>query len=303
MWIIFVIIAIFAFLAFCGFLSEKRDKGKSSTQLDSIKSEHNITLSFVSQGGCLAFCDTENKIYNYQNALSKLEVIDYSSIIKLEKNQYINGFSFWTLNPTYTEYISGDVGVDNLASLKEKLSKILESNIARTKLEYESITVIPNNAAQVTIKDFSGNSNSFPNTMKGMGAVHIWKNDNNLYLLSKFNFLDYKLRPNIYIYKLVSIEKNSIVSIAQEGSVHYTTEISGGGGGGSSVKGAIIGGVIAGEAGAIIASRKATDPITSTTKQIDDRATKIKILDKNNNFVEITLDYNNYYIISKMIAE
>ena len=76
MWIFFVIIAIFAFLAFCGFLFEKRDKGKSSTQLDSIKSEHNITLSFVSQAGYLAFCDTENKINNYKNALSKLEVID-----------------------------------------------------------------------------------------------------------------------------------------------------------------------------------------------------------------------------------
>lgn len=300
MWIVLVI-AVFAILAFCGFAFEKRDKQKSSTQLDDIKASHNITLSFVSQAGCLAFCDNEQKIYNYKNVLSKMEVISYQSIIRYEKSCHVYGLSFWAQNPTYTEYISGDVGADKLNILTQKLDEIINTNFVQAKNEYDMIACIPKNAAQVRIKGYNGHSDFIPNTIIGIGSAFVWEQDESLCLLSAFDLLDFKLRPGIY--KLIKIKKDAIVSVSQEGDVHYTTEVLGGGGGGSSIKGAIIGGVIAGEAGAIIGSRKSTDPITSTTKQIDDRTTKLKILDSNNHFCEIAFEYNNYYAISKLIGK
>lgn len=300
MWIL-VIIAVFAFLALCGLVSEKQDKGKSSEQLIYLKKYHKISLSFVSQTGLLAFCDDEKKIYNYINILSKLEEIEYSSILKFEKNSNINGSSFWALTPTYTEYISGDIGSDKVIQLNEKLSDIIETNISVAESKYSNITIIPNNASRVTIKCISGQDSSTYITFNDRGNYYVWTDDNKLIFLPKFNFIDYKLKPNIY--KLLEVEKENIVDICQEGAVHYTTEVNGGGGGGSSVTGAIIGGIIAGDAGAIIGSRKPTEPITSTTKQIDDRSTKLKIVDTENNFFELVLGYNDYYVLSKMIVK
>lgn len=59
------------------------------------------------------------------------------------------------------------------------------------------------------------------------------------------------------------------------GSVHNEQTISGGGGGGSSLKGAIVGGVIAGGAGAIIGSRQKVNEIKSNNYSVDDRETEI----------------------------
>lgn len=301
MWIILVIIAVIAFLAFCGFVFEKRDKGKASTQLDELKSKHNVTLSFVSQAGCMAFCDGEQKLYKYVNVLSRMDEIPYDSIIKCEKNPHINGVSFWALTPTYTEYVSGDVGVDMLSALREKMNAIIAVNKKQIEREYATIATIPSNAARVTVKGYNGYSSSIPSTIKGITSAFMWESADTLYMLSTFDMLDFKLRPGIY--KLISIKKSNIVSVSQEGDVHYTTEVHGGGGGGSSIKGAIIGGVIAGDAGAIIGSRKSTDPITSSTKQIDDRTTNVKILDANNNFCEILFGHNDYYAISKFAGK
>lgn len=55
------------------------------------------------------------------------------------------------------------------------------------------------------------------------------------------------------------------------GSEREKQIISGGGGGGSSVKGAIVGGLVAGDVGAIIGSRKKTETITTTYEKVDDR--------------------------------
>ncbi|MBD5469453.1 MAG: hypothetical protein HDR21_15105 [Lachnospiraceae bacterium] len=49
------------------------------------------------------------------------------------------------------------------------------------------------------------------------------------------------------------------------GDKYITTEVTGGGGGGSSIKGAIIGGIIGGEAGAIIGSRKPVEAVKSSS--------------------------------------
>lgn len=301
MGIILIIILIIAGLGFYGFITEKNGKEKASSHLEDLKKNHNITLEFISLGGCIAFCDDEKKIYSYNNFLSSLREIEYDTVLKFEKSEYVNGVSFWALNPTYTEYASGDVGTGRLEALKEKLISIINNNSNQARIEYSKIVDVPNDAASVTVKGYDGTNINIPNTIGKMGNSFVWVNDENICLFSKFNFLDFKLNPDIY--KLIYIEKKSIVSVSQEGNVHYTTEVQGGGGGGSSIKGAVIGGVIAGEAGAIIGSRKSTDPITSSTKQIDDRTTNVKILDEYNNFCEILFDHNDYYALSKFIGK
>lgn len=55
------------------------------------------------------------------------------------------------------------------------------------------------------------------------------------------------------------------------GQVRTETKISGGGGGGSSISGAVVGGLIAGTAGAVIGSRKKVEPIKSETITYDSR--------------------------------
>lgn len=72
---------------------------------------------------------------------------------------------------------------------------------------------------------------------------------------------------------------DNIQYFAKEGSVQYSTQVSGGGGGGSSISGAIIGGIIAGGAGAIIGSRRAADPIASSTTKHDNSTTTLSYFD------------------------
>lgn len=75
-------------------------------------------------------------------------------------------------------------------------------------------------------------------------------------------------------YTVIPVER--IQFYTKEGDIQYTTKISGGGGGGSSLSGAIIGGLIAGESGAIIGSRQQINPISSTTQKHDSRKTILK---------------------------
>ena len=84
-----------------------------------------------------------------------------------------------------------------------------------------------------------------------------------------------------------------------EGSKHEKQIISGGGGGGSSIKGAVIGEIIAGDVGAIIGSRKKIDEIKTEYKKIDDRRTVITL--RNNKQVEY--GPNLYELLLKHIPE
>lgn len=298
--IIVIILLIVGFLAFCGFCFEKRDKEKSSNQLVELEKEHNISLSFVTQAGYFAFCDEEQKVFNYVNVLSTLKVFDYSSIVKFNVSPHIKGISCWALNPTYTEFLSGDVGSDKLPLLIEKMDIIIQqnANVART-LYYNGI--FPENSADVTIKGINGYNSLIPQNFKNIKNVEIWSDEKYFYLFPLFNYEEYMLNKDIY--KLTSIDKGYIVSLSQEGNVNYVTEIYGGGGGGTSIKGAIVGGVVAGEVGAVIGSRKEVEPITSSSKRIDDRVTSLKLLDENNKFSEIHFEYNDYYALSKLLEK
>lgn len=84
------------------------------------------------------------------------------------------------------------------------------------------------------------------------------------------------------------------------GDKYVTTEVSGGGGGGSSIKGAIIGGLIAGEAGAIIGSRKEVAEVKSNSVIHDEQS--VLLYDKS---LKQVLKFNAdiYKIFLKLIPE
>ena len=112
--------------------------------------------------------------------------------------------------------------------------------------------------------------------------LNLWTDEDVLYIvedeqahLNRYFFTETKPLP-IHVKK---IPFNTIQCYTKEGDVQYTTHVSGGGGGGSSLSGAVIGGVIAGDAGAIIGSRKKVAPITTETRTYDSRQTVLRYYD------------------------
>ena len=83
-------------------------------------------------------------------------------------------------------------------------------------------------------------------------------------MIDEENYSDKVFRYNI------SLDKIEYYGV--EGKVFRENKISGGGGGGSSVVGAIVGGAIAGETGAIIGSRRKVNEIKSELLTHDNRA-------------------------------
>ena len=127
--------------------------------------------------------------------------------------------------------------------------------------------------------------------------------DNHLYRLGSKN----KLELLEYM-KIEDLKKDVIEIITDmddikyyklEGSVQQQQHITGGGGGGSSVKGAIVGGLIAGTAGAIVGSRNKDDEIKTSYTTFDDRSVVIEL----NNGSHFWVDYRFYDKLLDYIPE
>lgn len=98
---------------------------------------------------------------------------------------------------------------------------------------------------------------------------------------------------NIFSYKL---DIDNIIYYSKTGKIDYVTKVSGGG---SSVSGAILGGLLAGDTGAIIASR---EKVTTDTEEIDTRI--LWLLYKEKGVVKKTqLDFKLASIFDKLIPE
>lgn len=121
---------------------------------------------------------------------------------------------------------------------------------------------IPDDAAEVNCMEGNG--------IQYHDSCYMWLSENNICFFPKYSLgMDsLELEQNL---KLYQIRLSDIEYYSFEGEIYRENQLSGGGGGGSSIGGAVIGGVIAGEAGAIIGSRKAGTPITSTLVTHDDR--------------------------------
>lgn len=87
------------------------------------------------------------------------------------------------------------------------------------------------------------------------------------------------------------------------GQIETETKISGGGGGGSSIGGAVVGGLIAGDVGAIIGSRKKVEPIKSETRTWDMRRVELHYVDENGDDKHLSFTPSAYEVFMELIPE
>lgn len=287
-----ILIVIGAVLAL-GLISYVVLKQRAINQIDKLKSEHDITSYFVSYQGYIAFCDSESKIFT-DGTNPIFSVIPYRDISIFGMNEKSDGVYFYAQMPEMTKFTFSDFGSkDEIQSLLNEFKRVYNASSNCAKEEYDKAATIPTTAATVKVQRYTGFSSLTPNS----GDTWIWEEGESLCLMPKFGTSG----NDFYKYKSMTINKKNIVDVTQEGDVHYNTEVHGGGGGGSSLSGAVVGGILAGGAGAIIGSRQKINPVSSSTTKIDDRATHMKILDDSNHFCEILFDFNDYYVINKLI--
>lgn len=120
-----------------------------------------------------------------------------------------------------------------------------------------------------------------------------FREDDNLCLVSK----DY----NNDIGK-IEININDIQRFNRFGDIDSHTEISGGGGGGSSIGKAVIGGIIAGGVGAVVASRNKINEIKTERIVNDDRITVLQVEKENKNYY-IKLTSQSYNGLIQLMPE
>lgn len=107
-------------------------------------------------------------------------------------------------------------------------------------------------------------------------------------------------------FSLSTIPIDNILHFKFYGEVWRETKItgSGGGGGGSSVGDAIIGGLIAGDAGAVIASRREIEPIKINSQTITHDDRRCELYYKKDNKIEIiTFRHDDYDILKELIPK
>jgi len=170
----------------------------------------------------------------------------------------------------------------NTNEYNRKIAEITEEN----KIKYE----IPKNTRDYKEISYLRGLPEFNTQMK----LFTWIKDNNLHLVHSDLGSNCKGEVKILIDK--------IKSFTIKGDIRTETRITGGGGGGSSIKGAVIGEVIAGPAGAIIGSRKKNEAIKTENVVIDERETIMEI-DYKGQRKFLFFDSKTYDVLIKMIPQ
>lgn len=181
--------------------------------------------------------------------------------------------------------------------IKEKYVQwLLENNIT-----------IPNNAIQI-----GGKYDAY-----SIKPTLLWKDNDDILIcqepVSVANNVIYNLKDDIkryeeadYIFNYYKIPANQVKFYKAEGELIAHTNITGGqvSGGGSSLKGAVVGGVLAGDVGAVIGSRKKIDstPIKSHTTYDDKRAVNVYLESEDGVNVE-QFPYAFYEAFNKLMPE
>jgi hypothetical protein len=120
------------------------------------------------------------------------------------------------------------------------------------------------------------------------GYLSGWKNESELCFCNSITRVGYRFPlDKIKYYRLL-------------GQKYVTTKISGGGGGGSLIKGAVIGGLIAGEAGAVIGSRKEVNDINGISTVHDEQTVLLYDIS-----LKQVVQFNSaaYEVFTKLIPE
>ena len=157
---------------------------------------------------------------------------------------------------------------------------------------------IPEKAKEITY--YKSSENSPIKLTNSKNKVYIWKSEGNIFFfpcnpagIDSISIAD--LRIN-------TIPVSQIEYFSKRGEIFRESKISGGGGGGSSVGGAVAGGLIAGEAGAVIGSRKKVNEIKSELITHDTRETFLNYFD-NNERHSLFFDIDAYQIFNDWIPE
>lgn len=233
--------------------------------------------------------DTYDKKIIYLNNLGYNE-ISYAKIIDLIKEEDSNLCRNYTLIAEPNVKIPISFSPNLIKNIPQLIDAIYDqlpiSNIGmltRKYFKYEQIEKI------VTAENIRSDFISIHYDDYSYKAfLYTWKDNNKIF------FVNEETLQGFY-FDLDSIKYYRLI-----GEKFSTTEISGGGGGGSSIKGAIIGGVIAGDAGAIIGSRKKVEEIKSHTVIHDEQS--VLLYDRNLNQV-VRFNSTVYDIFSRLIPE
>lgn len=141
-------------------------------------------------------------------------------------------------------------------------------------------------------------------SVRVLNKNRLWVANGNLYEAEDVDrFVKRCLNQDLeeYAIEYSCIPVSNIQCFSAEGDVQYTTRISGGGGGGSTITGAIVGGLLAGETGAIVGSRKKVAEIKSESITHDSRNTLIRYYRENE---LLTISYDGFdvynYLLKKM---
>jgi len=164
--------------------------------------------------------------------------------------------------------------------------------------EHRKQVSIPETAKEITyLKSSSRSPIELANKKQ---KVYVWKSENNI----SFFPCSPETVGSIYLYtlKINSVPISQIEYFSKRGEIFRENKISGGGGGGSSIGGAVAGGLIAGETGAVIGSRKKVNEIKSELITHDTRETYLNYFD-NNERHSLCFDIDSYQLFNDLIPE
>jgi hypothetical protein len=179
---------------------------------------------------------------------------------------------------------------------------VAQANALReAKERYDEIrkqVSIPETAKEITY--FKSSVKSPIELANKKQKVYIWKSDGNICFfpcspetVDSISFATLKIN---------SVPVSQIEYFSKRGEVFRENKISGGGGGGSSIGGAVAGGLIAGEAGAVIGSRKKVNEIKSELITHDTRETFLNYFDGNERH-SLFFDDNAFQRFNDLIPE
>lgn len=282
MWYFIIIVAIVV-IVMLKFKSESTKSNAAQERLKSIDPNMSPIVNGSHLGWALGVSQTNQSVYIrkfYTNNTEEIVEIPFSKLFGVE------------IEPVELQcnliiyYISGEVRFyilkDKADQIRKTLIPIIEQNV---QCRNSAITKAAGKNAKIIEVTVIGESQLSDTPYRAKAYVN-----NNVLRLEEMATHD---NPNFQGFS-ARISLSSIVAFEQIGDVHYTTDVSGGG---SSLTGAIIGGVIAGGAGAIIGSRQA---VTSSTREIDDRATVLKYR-AGGQICQILFMHDDYYLLSDLI--
>jgi len=266
--------------------------------------------NYTDNGYCLSFYDTSNHLVLVNEAKKTIVVLNaenktlfeclYSDFISfnssINKNEH-TVISEWRDNISFCMIYSN---LEQLPEIKKKMNAFITwlDSIKKSFFDQETCKYnlykcqlqTPNNANEVHLI-YKGIFEA------SIGNNLIWRVSDNLFLLPILEYDNFSIN-NKYLVTVISIA--AIQFFTTEGDLTVENVLKGNGGG-SSVKGAIIGELVAGETGAIIGSRKKIN-INSQYIEHDTRMVVLSIM-TTKGITTIKFNYIDLSIFKYLIPE